>query len=169
MRKWRFSCLLLISMLSVTVLAQQVNVDWQRGNNFAQYTTYAWAPSPHPIQDSLWNQRIIDAIDTQLLQKGLQKVSPDANPSLVVVYNAGIRQNVSLEGYSMGGWYNRTATIQQVVERDGTLIVDLADPKTKMVVWRGVAQETLSDKSSKNIEKLQKMVKKLFAKYPPQG
>lgn len=168
MQKRRLLCLLLISMLSVTVLAQQVNVDWQRGNNFAQYTTYAWAQSPHPIEDSLWNQRIIDAIDTQLLQKGLQKVSPDANPSVVIVYNACIRQNVSLQGYSMG-WYNRTASIQEVVERDGTLVVDMADPKTHMVVWRGMAQETLSDKSSKNIDKLQKMVKKMFAKYPPQN
>jgi hypothetical protein len=38
-----------------------------------------------------------------------------------------------------------------------------------MVVWRGMASQTLSDKSNKNIEKVQKMVKKMFEKYPPKS
>jgi len=85
-----------------------------------------------------------------------------------VVYNAGIKQNVSLEGYSMG-WYNSMTSVQQVVENEGTLVVDLADPQQKMVIWRGMASETLSDKSHKNIEKVQKMVRKMFEKYPPKS
>jgi hypothetical protein len=60
-------------------------------------------------------------------------------------------------------------SIQQVVENEGTLVVDFANPQTKMTPWRGVATETLSDKSDKNIQKLQKMVSKMFAKYPPSG
>ena len=67
------------------------------------------------------------------------------------------------------GWYNSMGSIQQVVENEGTLVVDLADPQQKMVIWRGMASETLSDKSSKNIEKVQKMVRKMFEKYPPKS
>ena len=147
-------------------LAQKVNVDWQRGNNFSRYTTYAWGTSPHPIQDPLWNQRIVDMINGQLTAKGLRQVSMSQNPSLVVVYSAGIQQNVSYEGYRMG-WVDAVGSIQQVVQNEGTLIVSLADPQEKMVVWRGMSAETLSDKSTKNINKAEKMVAKMFKRYPP--
>jgi Domain of unknown function (DUF4136) len=169
--KFRFVSLLMMMMVCLAgqaALAQKVNVDWKRGDDFSKYKTYAWGTSPHPIQDPLWNQRIVGFVDDQMAQKGLTKVDPGANPDLLVVYNAGVKQNVSLEGYRMG-WYNAMGSIQQVVENEGTLVVDLADPQQKMVIWRGMASETLSDKSSKNIEKVQKMVRKMFEKYPPKS
>jgi hypothetical protein len=168
--KSRFASVILVVMclVSLLALAQKVNVDWKRGDDFSKYKTYAWGTSPHPIQDPLWNQRIVGFVDEQMAQKGFTKVEPGANPDLLVVYNAGVKQNVSLEGYRMG-WYNAMGSIQQVVENEGTLVVDLADPQQKMVVWRGMASETLSDKSNKNIEKVQKMVKKMFDKYPPKS
>jgi len=161
--------LMVMSLLSVAAMAQKVNVDWKRGEDFTKYKTYAWGVSPHPIKDPLWNQRIIGFIDDQMTQKGLTKVEPGANPDLIVVYNAGVKQNVSLEGYTMGGWYNSMSTVQQVTTKDGTLVVDMADPTQKMVIWRGTSSDTLSDKSTKNIEKVQKMVKKMFEKYPPKN
>ena len=160
--------LALLCLLSTLALAQQVNVDWQRGTDFSKYKTYAWGVGAHPLQDSLWNQRILGMVDTQLAAKGLQKVALDQNPDLIVVYNAGVQQNVSYQGYSMG-WFNRMGSIDQVIENEGTLVVDLLDPQQKMTVWRGTASETLSDKSDKNISKVQKMVNKMFQKYPPQG
>ncbi len=131
-----------------------------------QLQHHSWGESPHPINDSLWHQRIMQIVDGALASKGLKKVALDQNPNVIVVYSAGIKQNVSYQGYTMGVW-NRTGSIQQVVEREGTLIVDLADPQAKMIIWRGVATETLADKSKKNIQKLQKMVSKMFQKYPP--
>lgn len=160
--------LALICLVASLAWAQQVNVDWQRGADFSKYKTYAWGVGAHPIQDALWNQRIIGMVDTQLAAKGLQKVELGQNPDLIVVYNAGVQQNVSYQGYSTG-WFNRMGSINQVIENEGTLVVDLLDPQQKMTVWRGTASETLSDKSDKNINKVQKMVNKMFQKYPPQG
>lgn len=167
MKKVRcFSLLMLICMISAVAFAQNVNVDWMRGTDFSKFKTYAWGVSPRPVNDPLWHQRVIDNIDGALAGKGLQKVDINANPDMIVVYSAGIRQNVSYQGYAMG-WWNRTGSISQVVENEGTLIVDLADPRQKTILWRGTATETLSDKSDKNIQKLQKMVSKMFQKYPP--
>jgi len=163
------SILTLLCVFSAVAFGQSINTDYDRSANFSNYKTYAWGASPHPINDPLWNQRIMETIDGALAGKGLRKVNLAQNPDVIVVYNAGIKQNVSYEGYSMGGWWNRTASIQQVVEREGTLVVDFADPHTKMIVWRGAASDTLSDKSNKNIQKLQKAVSKMFAKYPPSG
>jgi len=61
--------IVLICLVSVVAMAQKVNVDWKRGDNFTKYKTYAWGASPHPIQDQLWNQRIVGFIDDQMAQK----------------------------------------------------------------------------------------------------
>jgi len=161
-----FALVALICMISAIASAQNVNVDWKRGTDFSPFKTYAWGISPRPVNDPLWHQRILDNIDGALAGKGLVKVDLNANPDMIVVYSAGLRQNVSYQGYSTG-WWNRMGTINQVVENEGTLVVDLADPRQRTILWRGTATETLSDKSDKNIQKLQKMVSKMFQKYPP--
>jgi Domain of unknown function (DUF4136) len=45
--------------------------------------------------------------------------------------------------------------------------VDLYDATTRKMVWRGVAQATVSDKPEKNAEKIDKSLAKMFARYPP--
>jgi hypothetical protein len=51
----------------------------------------------------------------------------------------------------------------------GTIIVDLVDPSTKQLVWRGIATSPFDSEAS--IEKrqglLREAMKKLFAGFPP--
>ena len=49
---------------------------------------------------------------------------------------------------------------------EGTLVIDLRDPATHSLVWRAIAREDKRD-PSKIEGKLDDMVKKSFAKYPP--
>ncbi len=73
MKTLRFVLLLLaICAVSAVAFAQNVNVDWKHGTNFSVYKTYAWGQSPHPINDSLWHQRIIGIVDRALAGKGLK-------------------------------------------------------------------------------------------------
>jgi hypothetical protein len=46
-------------------------------------------------------------------------------------------------------------------------VVDLFDTRSKQLVWRGVATDTLSEKPDKNVKKLNKAVEKLFKNFPP--
>lgn len=160
------SLAVLLCVVATGAFAQQVNVDWQRGTDFSKFKTYAWEQSQNPIRDPLWDQRVVGMIDAQLASKGLQKVAPDAKPDLFVMYSAGIKQNVSWQGYRTG-LFMGMGSISQNIENEGTLVVDLAGPQQKMILWRGMSEQTLSDKSEKNIEKVQKMIAKMFAKYPP--
>jgi hypothetical protein len=48
----------------------------------------------------------------------------------------------------------------------GTLVVDLFDMVTKRVVCRGVGTDTLSEKPAKNEKKIEKVVDKMFEKFP---
>jgi hypothetical protein len=60
-------------------------------------------------------------------------------------------------------------TYTKVVELQGTLVIDLVDAHKKELVWRGTATDTLSDKSEKNIQKLEKATAKVFKNYPPKA
>jgi hypothetical protein len=48
----------------------------------------------------------------------------------------------------------------------GTLIVNLYDAKAKQLVWRGIAQGTLSNSGDKNQNLVHKAIEKMFKKYP---
>ena len=49
----------------------------------------------------------------------------------------------------------------------GTLVVEMADTKSKQLVWRGSVSDTISSKANRNISTLDKAVTKLFKEYPP--
>ena len=56
-----------------------------------------------------------------------------------------------------------TATIL----KQGTLVIDLADPKTKTLQWRGVATAKLDPtQKEKSLQIMEKSVAKMFQKYP---
>ena len=49
----------------------------------------------------------------------------------------------------------------------GTLVVDIFDAKTKSLMFRGTAQDEISDKPEKNIKKIAKASDKMFKEFPP--
>jgi hypothetical protein len=131
----------------------EVKVDWVRGTDFSKYKTYAWgtpdqrAPDPnHPLDD----------IDAALQAKGLQKVGMDANPGLLVAFRVGNKQVYVLQHIA-----------KNPIVKQGTLVVELADPQLKKVVWWGVGEDTLTDNHDKDLPMIQMTVSKMFKKYPP--
>jgi len=80
--------------------------------------------------------------------------------------------NTFFDGFG-GGWRWRgfgglgesTNTIETY--RVGTLVVEIFDPRTKHLVWRASASDTLSNNSDKNIKALDKGVSKMFKLLPP--
>jgi len=169
-----FIALAFCLLVSASAFAQKVNVDWDRSENFAQFHTYAWQPSPHPAR-GLWDQRVIDGVNQQLQSKGLTLVQ--ANPDLWVVYTSHIQDQKQVvgTGYAMGpgwgwGWWGGpvSTTYTTYIYREGTLVVEMADAKTQHLVWRGSVTDTIKDNSEKNIKILDKGMTKLFKNYPPQ-
>jgi hypothetical protein len=49
----------------------------------------------------------------------------------------------------------------------GTLVLDFYDAHNKQLIWRGTAQQALSDKPDKNEKKLEKTVDKMLDHFPP--
>jgi hypothetical protein len=148
--------------------AQRVRSEWDHNADFAALHTYAWQASPDPAKGT-WNQAILDATDQQLQAKGLTKV--DADPDVWVVYSRSIRKDTTAlsGGYVFLGNGQGSPGIPAIPTtwKEGTLVVELNDPKTKHVVWRGSVSNTISDNDNKNLKNLDKAIAKLFQKYPP--
>ena len=74
-------------------------------------------------------------------------------------------------GYGWRGWGGAggmgTATTTESEYLVGTLVVDIFDAKTKSLMFRGTAQDELSDKPDKNVKKLAKASDKMFKDFPP--
>jgi len=68
-------------------------------------------------------------------------------------------------GFGNDGFSTTTEDTYKV----GTLVVDLFDPNSKKLIWRGSASDTLSNKSDKNIKNLDRSVLKMFNHFPPQA
>jgi hypothetical protein len=155
--------------VSTLCLAQKTSINWNRSTDFSSYHTYMWERSPNPAKGE-WNQRILDDVDKQLQAKGLTKV--DSNPDLWVVYSNSIQldKQVVGVGYVSGGLpltSGGPAGYSTFVNKIGTLVVEIADTKTKQLVWRGAVSDTISNQQSKNIKTLDTAVTKLFRDYPP--
>ena len=69
-----------------------------------------------------------------------------------------------LGGMGMGGTSTTTEQDYQV----GTLVVDLWDPSSKQLVFRGTASQTISDNPQKSTERINKAMAQIFEKYPLQ-
>jgi len=159
-------------LFAITSFAQQVKTDYDRDANFSQYKTYSFEKVQ--TQDSLWIDRIKEAINTALAAKGWTLVQSGGDVAIVAIDTTQNQQtlNTFYDGFGggwrwrgFGGFGDSTTTVENY--KVGTLVVDLFDSHTKTLVWRGSASDALSDKSDKNIKTLDKGVEKMFDHFPP--
>jgi hypothetical protein len=172
LRRLKTPLLIFLMVFIVCSLSMaKVTVDWDKTADFTKYKTYAWAKGT-PASNPLINDRIIAAIDNELAAKGMQKVDDPASADLVVIYHAALSEETQLNTTDMGGGWGwrwgggmSTTTVDKIPK--GQLVVDIGDAKTKKVLWMGNASETLSDNPEKNTEKVNKVTKEMFKKFPP--
>ena len=158
--------------LASASFAEQVKTDYDRTANFSRYKTYSWEKVQTP--DPLWVDRIKAAVDAALAAKGWTQVESGGDISIIAMEINRDHQtlNTYYDDFG-GGWRWRgfggfgESTTTSDTYTVGTLVVDLFDAKTKMLIWRGVSSGILSDKSNKNIKSLDRGVQKLFQHFPP--
>ena len=154
--------------------AQHIKTDFDHQVNFSQYKTYSWQEIKPA--NSLWDARIKNAVDAQLAAKGWTQVDSGGDVAVVAMKTSKTQRTLQTfyDGFG-GGWgwrrfggggFGDSTTTEQDY-KVGTLVVDLYDAKTKQLIWRGSAEDTLSDKASNNEKKLDKGVAKMFKKFPP--
>src|ERR1041384_6914595 len=92
----------LLLVWCMTASAQDIKYNFMQGTNFAKYNTYKWVQIPNvQYPNSILDEQIKRAIDTQLAAKGLSKT--EDNPDLYVTYQAAVNQEKQWNSYSTGG------------------------------------------------------------------
>jgi hypothetical protein len=160
-------CMMLVCITSAVAVGQQVSVNYNRSQSFSSYHTYAWASNnTNQIQNSILAQVAQQDIDTAMQGKGLQKVQESQKPDLILLASGGMRQQTSYNAWGMRGIGGGMGGITPQQNVEATLIVDLHDAKSQSLIWRGIAQDTLSNNGDKNQKMVQSAISKMFKQWP---
>jgi hypothetical protein len=169
-------CTLFFVAMLGAAFAQQVKTDFDHQANFSQYKTYSWQEIKPT--NSLWNARIKSAVDAQLTAKGWNQVDTGGDVAIVAIATSHTERTLQTFYDGMGGgwgWrrfggggFGESTTTEQDY-KEGTLVVDVYDAKTKQLIWRGSAEDMVSNKPETNEKNLNKGVAKMFKKFPPQA
>jgi Domain of unknown function (DUF4136) len=166
-------------MAPAIAVAQDVKTDFDKAYNFAGPKTYAIKIGTTWGND-LSQRRVLTEIDEAITGKGWKKVNEGQADIQVVLHGATEVKRTANTFYSgdMGGYGygyrgfgggmgmgSSTTTVSEY--KVGTLVVDMFDAKSKNLVFRGIAEDEISDKADKNAKKLDKASAKLFKDFPP--
>ena len=158
----------LVGLAATAAIAKKVNVQFDQNADFSAYKTFAirhgQLNSRNPALNSELVQKQIEAdIVKGLTARGLTQA--DDHADLNVFYHFGSARKNEIEAYPAGwrGWGTRYVRVPYA---EGTLVIDLRDPATHSLVWRGISSEEKDD-PVKIQGKLDDMVKKPLEKYPP--
>ncbi|HEY7209014.1 MAG TPA: DUF4136 domain-containing protein [Bryobacteraceae bacterium] len=163
-------------------IAQKVNVNFDGKFDFSQVHRYQWRTHPifekHPeLRDrySTAIQLVMGATNEQLMKKGYQSVghNPDVFLTFFVTARDVTNTYTDMLGpsgawYGWYGWYMPPVWTVTRTEQylEGTLLMDMVNPKDTQLVWRASATDSVKDfrNRDKNVDAA---VKKIFKKFPP--
>ena len=174
-----------LALLTACASGPTIQTDYDHSIDFSNYKTYGYF-SPmgieNPNYSSLLGQMFRDAIDKQMQARGYVKSD---NPDLLFNVSARLEEKTQVTtmtdpmmyggyyGYRgglyspWGGYgYGTSTHVSQYTE--GTINVDLVDPKLKRMLWEGVAIGRVNEKH-KNPELRQDImdgVAEMFEGYP---
>ena len=173
-----FSLLAILMACSSSTL----NFDYDPEVNFATLKTFDWMKQPAKsgggvkaalTRNTFLDKRIKNAVNTQLVAKGLRQDSN--NPDFLIAYHVGVEDKIDVQdwgyAYSRRGRYwgvaRRNVAVHQY--KQGTLILDFVDVKTKELIWRaagsGVAKENPTPEQQQ--KSLNEAVAKFLENFPP--
>jgi len=179
-----FGLAIMAETKSDTAVPAETKSDFDRSYDFSKLRTWDFKVTTRMPEDpvgtnTLWNQRIREGLQEHLAQIGYRKVN-DGEPDFLVTYFMGIKEKYDIRyidyGFPgrwgtwgpWGRWYGWEPSFGQVdvwriPYHESTLVLDVIDPHTNQLVWRGYDTRTIDfEKSEKTIHKSVEKVTKRF-------
>jgi hypothetical protein len=177
---------LIISMFLITAVISscssslKVTSDYDKAVNFSQYKTFLIDTFRLNQSISQLNQvRAVNAVKAELIKKGMsESSSPDALVHISVILKDMQSMTSNTNYYGYGGFYRPYAwgggmgasgytTYNVQNYKEGSLIIDIVDSKTKNLIWEGIGNKDL-DKAPKNPEEtIPQAIAMILENYPP--
>jgi len=129
----------------------ETGADYDRAATLTPFRSFAFdtrdaLPTGDPRLDAnpFFDTRMRAAVDFEMAAKGLRLT--ESSPDLLVHYHATVAQRVDvIRSDTDRGYTDVTGSQPNVINFDeGTILVDVADAKTKRVIWRGWARSDFS-------------------------
>ncbi len=185
--------LALILGLSLIIISScspvKVLSDYDTDADFSNYYTFEMGPPStdlpqDPVFNQLNGQRVRAAIVKEMESKGYTQASrADLVVNIYVKLERWSQEVVTHEGpffpyrnlywyYGYWGYYNYWgpgwgySSVRVRDYKEGTLVVDVVDTKTKRLVWHGVASGNPDRFRKKAEERIYSAIAKLFEKFP---
>jgi hypothetical protein len=174
----RLAAVAVLLTLCTVAHAQKVKVEYDKKKDFSGFKTYSWVKREKYLRPML-AAVVIGAVDTQMKAKGIQQV--DSNGDLVVAAYGAIDDDISIAGmpdviyyfppvYGYPWWGSAMympGSSNAIYVKKGTLVVDLADPHSKLLQWRGIATADVNAQDKERaLDTIEKGVAKMFKQYP---
>ena len=171
---------LLGALLIALPLRARTVVDFDPNLDYSKYKTYAYLGGIENLVSMLVNPDLIDirlhhSISRELDKRGLREVNPQEHPDLLVRYwaNASSAVDVAVTGnwgqygaYVSSYWGYLYNDVTASSQKEGALVIDLIDPKTKNLAWRLYLVRKISE-PEKVWKKVDEELSKAFDAYPP--
>jgi hypothetical protein len=158
--------------------AHKVYVDYDRSVDFSKFRTFRWVEKPE-TDNSLMDDRVVNAVNGQLRLRGLELVSGAADLNVSAKTSIQERQIVHTyydwgPGWGWGpgwrwGWgWNGPGWATNYVDTylESTTIVNLIDAASEKTIWQGIATGSISHKPYKAASKTVERIADMFEKYP---
>lgn len=170
----KFLMILPLLWLFLGCSALRVTVDYDPEFELEKQKSFAVVHYDREGENTLFNDRLIAALQKELLTKGYRQ-SPKEEAELLFVFHVNVEEKVDIDtDYHMAGFIGygyspgMMATTRTHRYTKGTLIIDALNPKNKKIVWRSIATDTLSRKETpqERIEYVNKVIAEAMKSYP---
>lgn len=175
---------LVLPLILVGCTGIPVSTDFDTSRQFPLLSTYAWmVPKQKLVEDptvdnDLMNSRVMRAVDTELFARGFEKASGDASADFLVTYHVSAenRQSVSSFHSSYGYYPCWQGCYQHGFQNDiyirhykqGTFMIDVIDPASSELIWRGIADRRLKAGTPQERDQyINETVAAILVKFPP--
>ena len=154
MHTTRYATVIVAACLLSGCATMRVSSHTERGLAWSQYHTFDWGqadslpPSdPRMQQDPYFRDRFEGAVERQMAAKGFERSAASAAPDLLIHYHAAIGERIDADEIGRQSGYCDAVDCTPRVTRyeAGTLVVDIVDARTRRLIWRGWAQDSVED------------------------
>ncbi|UCH47623.1 MAG: DUF4136 domain-containing protein [Betaproteobacteria bacterium] len=159
-----------------------VESDWDTSVDFSTFQTFALIDNPESTINRLVDERIRNAISTDLESKGLSQLDDYDDADLAIGYEVTTEQRATYHtihsGWGASGF--RTSNVRigasvgtsQTVRNDftvGTLVIAVFRVEDKTLIWEGSGSDTVSPSRGpeESTQKINEAVEKILGGFPP--
>ena len=155
----------------------KVNSMHDPNANFSNLHTFAWipkkdtAPADPRVDNDVVKAKVHQSAEEVLYEKGYT-LTTNGQPDFLIAYHittADVPGDDNIPNY----WgyfpiYQGGVNFYMAPVENGTLVIDVVDPKTKHLLWRGTGEKQLveNDSPMDRIKRLENGVRKVMEQFP---